>query len=199
MQRTLIVFSLFFAVALAGNTYTYLTYFSDGNCDNFVATRGLTDQDGPYSSSDVSSCREAMQCLLNPASSQCRGIASADNVIRIEDADDGDNLISQFVNQSFREQELTVCYQSDSFPACHFAYFTTEMVGQVIDAIQANPTTGNSPSSSSKSNNSGGSSSSSSSSSSRNGNNSGSSSSSAGAALVPGFAAAAALFVAVLV
>jgi hypothetical protein len=133
MQRTLIVFSLFFAVALAGNSYTYLTYFSDSNCENFVATRGLTDENGPFSAvENASSCQESMQCLLNPASSQCRDIATSDRTIRMEGADDDDEFVEQYVNDVVIPFELGVCAQSGAFPLCHRAYFSTEQIEQVV-------------------------------------------------------------------
>merc|ERR1712137_138636 len=131
MKLLLLILSLV-AAALAGNSYTYLTYFSDSNCDRFVATRGLTDQNGPYFSASGSTCQEEMQCLLNPSSSQCAAVAVEAKEIRIVPL--GNGLIDEYVNDGTPERfEYGSCTKSNSFSNCYFSYYSTSQVVEFFE------------------------------------------------------------------
>jgi hypothetical protein len=117
----------FTGVALAGNSYTYLTYYSDSKCNNFVASRGLTDQNFPYFSATASTCQQEMQCLLASESQQCADIAVTAKQIRILPV--SSTQIDEIVDNNAAERlQLGGCTESNSFSNCYFSYFSTDQV-----------------------------------------------------------------------
>mmetsp|Transcript_33214 Transcript_33214/g.93123 ORF Transcript_33214/g.93123 Transcript_33214/m.93123 type:complete len:546 (-) Transcript_33214:1525-3162(-) len=107
--------------------FSHITYYSADDCsaDYFEASRLLGANDYTFVSADGPTCRESLNCLIQPDSPACQDLATGETETGTVEVVGGKTVYSDTVATVYSSSQ---CTQSSVFTGCYFRFYTNEEV-----------------------------------------------------------------------